>query len=749
MTEHGGVPLGSWLAGQGDDTLTRLLQLRPDLAQPPPGSIAALAARAVSRQSVKAAADELDFLSLATLDALLTLRADHTATSLDEVFALIGERAPRAAVLGALADLRERALMWGDTEVRVSPEAADALPWFPGQVTAEDANRPAAELAELIDGLDAPAREVLERLLTRSPVGRTRDAAPGTPSDRPVQQLLTAGLLRQVDAETVLLPRNVGQVLRGEEPGPHTLIGPDPVVASTTGKDADASAAGAALELMRQVEVVLEILSATAVPELRSGGLGVREIKRLGKLTGIDEQRLGLILELTAAAGLIAKGLPDPMPPDDTLSYWAPTIATDRFLEAPPAARWLQLVSTWLELPSRPGLIGERGPDGKNYAALSDSLYSTAAPFDRRLLLMLLSELPVGAGVDAPSASRAMIWRRPRWAARLQPEPIGHLLAESHALGLTGRGALSSPARALLTEDDEAAMTAMVAALPAPIDHFLVQADLTVVVPGPLKRELADELAAVATVESAGAAMVYRVSENSVRHALDTGRTAGVVQEFFEKYSKTPVPQGLTYLIKDVARRHGQLRVGMAVSFLRCDDPALLANAIAAPAVSQLEVRMLAPTVAVSQAPIGEMLTALRDAGFAPAAEDSSGAVVDLRRRGYRIPVTLARRTVRSQPRPSRETLATVISVLRRVDAAPLGNVRVDPAVAMALLAQAAVGGKDVLMGYVDAAGVATQRVVTPISVHGGHLMAFDPAQGRLREFAVHRVTSVLSAEHG
>ncbi len=564
-----------------------------------------------------------------------------------------------------------------------------------------------------------------------------------------MQRLLTAGLLRQVDAETVVLPRNVGQILRGEEPGPHNLTAPDPVVASTTGKDADASAAGAALELMRQVEVVLETLSAAAVPELRSGGLGVREIKRLAKLTGIDEQRLGLILELTAAAGLIAKGLPDPMPPDDTLSYWAPTVATDRFLEAPPAARWLQLATTWLELPSRPGLIGGRGPDGKNYAALSDSLYSTAAPLDRRLLLELLSELPVGAGVDAPSASRALIWRRPRWTSRLQPEPIGHLLAESHALGLTGRGASSSPARALLTADEEAAMAAMVAVLPAPIDHFLVQADLTVVVPGPLKRELAEELAAVATVESAGAAMVYRVSESSVRHALDTGRTAGEVQEFFEKYSKTAVPQGLTYLIKDVARRHGQLRVGMAASFLRCDDPALLANAIAAPAVSQLEVRLLAPTVAVSQAPIGEMLSALREAGFAPAAENSSGAIVDLRRRGYRIPVTYPRRVLRTQSRPSRETLATVISVLRRVDAAPLGKVRVDPAVAMALLAQAAVGGKDVLMGYVDAAGVATQRVVTPISVHGGHLMAFDPAQGRMREFAVHRVTSVLSAETG
>ena len=56
------VPLGAWLAELTDEQLVRLLELRPDLAQPPPGSIAALAARAQSRQSVKAATDGLDFL---------------------------------------------------------------------------------------------------------------------------------------------------------------------------------------------------------------------------------------------------------------------------------------------------------------------------------------------------------------------------------------------------------------------------------------------------------------------------------------------------------------------------------------------------------------------------------------------------------------------------------------------------------------------------------------------------------------
>jgi predicted DNA-binding transcriptional regulator YafY len=96
------------------------------------------------------------------------------------------------------------------------------------------------------------------------------------------------------------------------------------------------------------------------------------------------------------------------------------------------------------------------------------------------------------------------------------------------------------------------------------------------------------------------------------------------------------------------------------------------------------------------------------------------------------------------------ETLASVVAILRRVDSGtPVANVRLDPAVSMALLQQAAMEHKDVVIGYVDAAGVATQRVVRPLTVSGGQLLAWDPTQGRPREFAVHRVTSVMSADAG
>lgn len=738
------VPLGAWLADLPDDRLVRLLELRPDLTQPPPGSISALAARAQSRQSVKAATDDLDFLHLAVLDALLSLNADTEPVDRAALVAALDVDGDRVKV--ALADLAERALVWGDERLRVTAEAVSGLPWYPGQVTAEVDADPETIRASL-DAIDGAQRDLLERLVDGSPVGRTRDADPDTAPDRPVPRLLAVGLLRRIDRDTVILPRLVGQVMRGEAAGPAGLEPPDPAVTSTTAADVDAVAAGAAIDLLRELEVVIESLSAAPIPELRSGGLGVRELKRLTKTTAIDDRRLALILEIAASAGLIAPGVPDSESTHDG-PVWAPTVAADRFVESPTAVKWHLMVSTWMELPSRPSLVGERGPDGKPYGALTDSLFSSAAPLDRKLLLDLLADLPPGTGVDAASAARALVWRRPRWSARLQPGPVSNLLTEAHVVGVVGRGALATPIRGVLDgADEDAVVAAMAKVLPAPIDHFLLQADLTVIVPGPLERDLAERLAAVADVESAGAAMVYRISEQSIRRALDAGSTAGDLHSLFAKHSKTPVPQGLTYLIDDVARRHGQLRVGMAQAFVRCEDPTLLAHAVATPALDQLDVRLLAPTVAVSQAPIGDLLAALRAAGFAPAAEDSSGTIVDLRARGVRVPSPVARRRAYRSIGPNTQTLNAIVAVLRKVSGATAAGQRLDPAEAMAELQRAAQQQGSVVIGYVDAAGVATQRVVAPINVRGGQLTAYDPAAGRVREFAIHRVTSVVSAE--
>ncbi|MGF2947157.1 helicase-associated domain-containing protein, partial [Mycobacterium sp. Lab-001] len=143
-----------------------------------------------------------------------------------------------------------------------------------------------------------------------------------------------------------------------------------------------------------------------------------------------------------------------------------------------------------------------------------------------------------------------------------------------------------------------------------------------------------------------------------------------------------------------------------------------------------------------------DVLAALRTAGFAPAAEDSTGSIVDVRPRGARVATPHRRRPYRPAPLPSAETLDAVVSVLRKVTAAPFGKIRVDPAVAMSLLQRAAKDQETLVIGYLDAAGVATQRVVSPITIRGGQLVAFDSGSGRLRDFAIHRITSVVSAHN-
>ena len=127
------LPLGAWLAELSDERLIRLLELRPDLAQPAPGSIAALAARAAARQSMKAATDELDFLRLAVLDALLVLHAEVTAVPVAKLVALIGERADEDTVLAALDDLRARALVGATPRCGCPPKRPPGCPGIRGR----------------------------------------------------------------------------------------------------------------------------------------------------------------------------------------------------------------------------------------------------------------------------------------------------------------------------------------------------------------------------------------------------------------------------------------------------------------------------------------------------------------------------------------------------------------------------------------------------------------------------------------
>ncbi len=77
-----------------------------------------------------------------------------------------------------------------------------------------------------------------------------------------------------------------------------------PAVVGREPKAADSAGAGQAMEAVRHTEALLAALAAEPAPVLRSGGVGVRELRRLAKSAGLDEPLAALLLEVASAAGL-------------------------------------------------------------------------------------------------------------------------------------------------------------------------------------------------------------------------------------------------------------------------------------------------------------------------------------------------------------------------------------------------------------------------------------------------------------
>ncbi len=269
--------------------------------------------------------------------------------------------------------------------------------------------------------------------------------------------------------------------------------------------------------------------------------------------------------------------------------------------------------------------MGSRDPADRPRAALGVDLEVPGAGDLRAAVLGELAGLPPGTTTDPADLVARLRWQRPRRSAATTRLLVTATVAEGEALGVLVRGTLSGPGRALL-EGAEAAAAALAPLLPAPVAEVILQPDLTAVAPGPLVRELADALALAADVESTGGATVYRFTPSSVRRALDAGRTAADLHALLATHSRTPVPQPLSYLVDDVARRHGRLRAGTAAAYLRCDDPALLGEVLADRRTADLGLRRLAPTVLAAAAAAPERLDRLRALGDAPAPEAADGA---------------------------------------------------------------------------------------------------------------------------
>ena len=498
---------------------------------------------------------------------------------------------------------------------------------------------------------------------------------------------------------------------------------------------------------LRWTEEVLNFWAQEPATALRSGGLGVRELKELSAHLGVDETCAAFVAEVSYLAGLLT------IDPDDKI---LPTHQFDIWLTQSVSVRWQSLASAWYISSRMSGLVGKEGQ--KNVAPLGPELDRSMAAATRRLVLQLLSENSAIAP-DLDSLHQSAQWLAPsKRSGGLQLDYVTWTLREAEWLGITGQGVISAYGIDFLQGGDNESINTD---LPQPVDHILIQSDNTAIAPGPLEHEVAQDLALIADVESRGGATVYRFSESSIRRGLDHGRTGEEITKFLAKTSKTPMPQPLEYLIADVAKKHGKLRVGNTASFIRCEDSALITQIMGDKRLEILGLRKIAPEVLICGHDAAEAMNVLRSCGYLPAAEDSRGLLLSGPRiqraqskarppriigeidRPDEIHIQGALRALRTGEKSSRKQ-----STMRNIATEALGSLpRTTANETLELLSDYLQNqpSTSLSIGYADNNGLVSHRIIDPLKLSAGSLVARDHATGEVQTFRIARITGVAA----
>jgi hypothetical protein len=679
--------LGTWLGTLSTAELEAILRSRPDvLRHPAPTDLAMLADRLSAQASVNRALLELSKPALQVAEALLALGG---SASREELHALLG--ATDTALAAAVDELTAMALAWTlQGRVRqvggwgaITPDplglGRPARKLY-GRLTAEQLDRIGAHhgvhglgragIDTVVAVLTDP-NAVPERLSRADPrvADAVRKLAWHGPRRSGVQfpepgehvephhvgrQLAVQGWVVPTEWGIAEMPREVALAVRGPEyHAPFDAHPPRPATAPVDPEQLRAAGGHAALAALDSVRALVTLLGHNPLTTVQGGGVGLRELRRAAKELGSDVTAVRLGLETAAAAGLVAlaregKGRTTPRrgyePP---VGVAMPTEAVDEWLAAEPADAYARLLLAWWGLPMVPSLrVDESGRPAPalvrafghpEHVRMRSGAFAALAALGRARGLVELDTLRELLAHRAPFDREL-----PADAARLRAT-----LAEAELLGLVASGALTPLGHQLLaavrTDHPHCELgRALSGALPAPTGTATFLPDLTALVTGIAAAPLTQLLDTAADAERRDITSVWRFTAASVRRALDAGHTADELLAALAASADHPLPQPLEYLVRDVARQHGQVQVSAVATCVRVADSALGAELAAHRKLAPLHLRLLADTVLVSDHPVAEVLEALRAAGYSPVEQDATGATVITRAPVRRAPTPAA-----------------------------------------------------------------------------------------------------------
>ncbi len=316
---------------------------------------------------------------------------------------------------------------------------------------------------------------------------------------------------------------------------------------------------------------ITEILFACERHWLESvkAGLRAAEAKDLAQVLKMDLAQLQLRFQLARHAGLV----------DVVETRYVSTIKGLNWLDADPAQRWNILAESVWDLPKLALGTG----------SLEQQLSEQYPLFDQNDL---------------------------------------ELLRYGHILGLLSNLEPTALLRAANKDINNAGQLVW-DQFPKPVSRIIIQGDLSIISPGPLAPDVHKKIDLLAQSEDLGLACRFRLSLNSVLHAMEMGMTAAEIEEILLSLSGSELPQPVSYLLTQAKKKFGELtvRAGEGQSVVESSDAILLTQIHNEASLAAL---MLKPTDGhlVSRLNPSLIYFNLRDAGYPVIQLDEAGRVV-------------------------------------------------------------------------------------------------------------------------
>ena len=756
---------------------------------------------------------------------------ENVAVDVDKQHSLATTNSTADLLSKTLQHLHDHALVFPYPVTKKCPTAEDAeyaesaedaedssLMWIPGRLDKLLSHRDRLLYqeslpADVLDKLPAKHEEILRRIHAGGGLGTTKHAHSEDP-EHPITQMINSGVLRAIDDSTVTLPVSVNRILSGLPATdvhllPSSRISPelwgsdaavtahylsaqnlsspdfsadfpDSAIAPQETTDSGATATG--LEACREISSLLDFLGTHPVPMLKNGGLGQRSSKLLAQYLKRTTAEVYHVVALAHAAGVIGTGEPQPLPAEGEGNYLAPTRRADEWQESDLATRWTMLLRGWLDslwpwwtlLPGSDDTATQLGGTEAQQRLLHPEFSHHRLASSRRLVLRGYARSSARGPITKNELWQDLLFLYPKLITQQTQALLTPLLQEAEWVGAISNGRLSSPALALLADEKEAADPVFSAAhklCPAAVSEFIVQADFTVVCPGPLENAVRSELELIAQLESPGLASLYRIEESSVRRGLDAGRSGEQILAFLREHSLTPVPDSMISVVRELARHHGGLRGGPAVSYLRCEDAETLDLLEHSAVAEEIAIHRIAPTVLISQRPLASVVQLLAQHNFYAVAEDSSGHGVDIRLDPARVPQPRTKPT--SAPKVDAARIARIVDKLGSHNkgssassstessaasgvASPqtprkTASTSTAPAPSTAEISNtvelAQRSGRLLAVGYANKSGERQQVRATVLSIFGGNVDIRVSGDGGVRRIPLHRIIDIAHAD--